>query len=272
MTDTRVEKLAYILVHHSLSIKKNDLFQIAGSHLAAPLIREVYRQALEAGAYPYVHIGIDGLTEMYYKHSSTAQLQYVSPVDKFELEHINARLSIISPENTRNLTGVDPKKQAISSSAHREIMDIFLNRAMKKELRWCVTQYPTQAAAQDAEMSLADYETFVFNAAHVTAKDPIAYWKSVDAKQEKIKKFLETKKTIHVLAKDTDLTVSVAGRKWINCAGRENFPDGEVFTGPIENATEGCIHYTFPISYGGREIEDVGLWFKKGMVVKAYAS
>jgi aminopeptidase len=272
MTDTRVEKLAYILVHHSLSIKKHDLFQIAGSNLAAPLIREVYRQALEAGAYPYVHIGIDGLTEMYYKHSSTAQLQYVSPVDKFELEHINARLSIISPENTRNLTGVDPKKQAISSSAHHEMMEIFLNRAMKKELRWCVTQYPTQAAAQDAEMSLADYETFVFNAAHVTAKDPIAYWKSVDKSQEKIKKFLETKKTIHVLAKDTDLTVSVAGRKWINCAGRENFPDGEVFTGPIENATEGCIHYTFPISYGGREIEDVGLWFKKGMVVKAYAS
>jgi aminopeptidase len=272
MIDTRVEKLAYILIHHSLRIKKHDLFQIAGSHLAAPLIREVYQQALEAGAHPYVHIGIDGLTEMYYKHSSTKQLQYVSPIDKFEIKHINARLSIISPENTRNLTGVDPKKQALSSAAHHEIMEIFLNRAMKKELRWCVTQYPTQAAAQDAEMSLADYETFVFHAAHVNAKNPIAYWKSVDTEQEKIKKFLETKKKILVLAEDTDLTVSVSGRKWINCSGRENFPDGEVFTGPIEDATEGYIRYTFPISYGGREIEDVHLWFKEGTVVKASAS
>jgi aminopeptidase len=272
MTDTRVEKLAYILIHHSLRIKKNDLFQIAGSHLAAPLIREVYRQALKAGAHPYVHIGIDGLTEMYYKHSSTAQLQYVSPIDKFEIERINARLSIISPENTRNLTGIDAKKQALSSAAHHEIMEIFLNRAMKKELRWCVTQYPTQAAAQDAEMSLTDYETFVFNAAHVSAKDPIAYWKSIDTQQEKLRRYLETKKTIHVLAKDTDLTVSVADRKWINCAGRENFPDGEVFTGPVENATEGTICYTFPISYEGREVEDVHLWFKKGAVVKASAS
>jgi aminopeptidase len=236
------------------------------------LIREVYRQAVVAGAHPYTHIGIDGLAEMYYKYSSNTQLKYMSPIDKFEIEHIDARLSIISPENTRNLTGVDPKKQAISSAAHRRIMEIFLNRAAKKELRWCVTQYPTQASAQDAEMSLQEYETFVFNAAHVDAKDPIAYWKSVGKQQEKIKQLLETKKKIHVLATDTDLTVSVAGRKWFNCYGRENFPDGEVFTGPVENSAEGFIRYTFPISYGGREVDDVQLWFKNGAVVKAAAS
>lgn len=272
MIDRRLEKLAYILVHHSLRLKDHDLFVISGSHLAAPLIKEVYKQAIEVGAHPYTNIDIDGLAEMYYKYSSNAQLKYVSPIDKFEIERIDARLSFISPENTRNLTGVDPKKQAISGAAHREIMDIFLNRAAKKELRWCITQYPTQASAQDAEMSLEDYENFVFDAAHVNAKDPIAYWKSVYSEQEKIKKLLENKKKIHVLAKDTDLTVSVAGRKWINCYGRENFPDGEVFTGPVENATEGCIRYTFPISYGGREVDDVQLWFKKGVVVKETAS
>ncbi len=272
MVDKRIEKFAHILIHHSLRIKKHDLFQISGTHLAAPLIREVYKQALEAGAHPYTHIGIDGLAEMYYKHSSKTQLQYVSPIDKFEIERIDARLSIISPENTRNLTGVDPKKQAVSNTARREIMEIFLNRAMKKKLRWSVTQYPTQAAAQDAEMSLGDYENFVFGAAHVDAKNPVAYWKSVFVEQEKIRKYLETKKNLHVLAKDTDLTVSVAGRKWINCSGQENFPDGEVFTGPVENATEGYIRYTFPISFGGREVDDVELWFSKGAVVKASAS
>jgi aminopeptidase len=272
MTDRRIEKFAYILIHHSLRIKKHDLFQISGSHLATPLIQEVYKQALEAGAHPYTHIGIDGLAEMYYKHSSNAQLQYVSPIDKFEIEHIDARLSIISPENTRNLTSIDPKKQAMSNAARHEIMEIFLNRAMKKDLRWSVTQYPTQAAAQDAEMSLRDYENFVFSAAHVDAKDPVAHWKSVFTEQEKIRKYLETKKKLHILAKDTDLAVSVTGRKWINCYGQENFPDGEVFTGPVENATEGHIRYTFPISFGGREVDDVELWFSKGAVVKSSAS
>jgi aminopeptidase len=272
MIDRRLERLAYILVYHSLRIKKHDLFVISGSHLAAPLIREVYKQALEAGAHPYTNIGIDGLAELYYKHSSDAQLKYVSPIDKFEIQRINARLSIISPENTRNLTGVDPKKQALSSKAHHEIMKIFLNRAAKKTLRWCVTQYPTQASAQDAEMSLQGYEDFVFEAAHANAKDPLAYWKAVYKEQEKIKKFLETKKKLHVLAKDTDLTVNVTGRTWINCFGQENFPDGEVFTGPVESSTQGCIRYTFPLSYGGREVEDVQFWFEKGKVVKATAS
>jgi aminopeptidase len=272
MIDRRLEKFAHILVKYSLGLKKNDLFVISGSHLAAPLIKEVYYQAIKIGAHPVTHVGIDGLAEIYYKHSSDQQLKYVSPLSKYEVEHIDASLSIISPENTRNMTGIDPKKQAISSVAHQQIHKTFLDRAAKKQLRWCVTQYPTQASAQDAEMSLEEYEDFIFNAAHVNAKNPIHYWKTVQKKQEAIKKLLDKKKKIHVLGKDTDLTVSVAGRKWINCSGKENFPDGEVFTGPIENSAEGHIRYSFPGSHGGREVDDIHLWFKNGVVVKAEAS
>jgi len=272
MIDKRLVKLANILVNHSLGIKKNDLFVISGSPVSAPLIKEVYRQALELGANPYTRIGVDGLAEIFYKHASEKQLKYVSPIARFEIKNIDARLSIISPENTRSLTGVDPKKQAISSAAQQEIHDIFLQRAAKKELRWCLTQYPTNAVAQDAEMSLVEYEDFVFKATHVNERDPIGYWKKVYKDQEKIRKLLESKKKLHVIAKDTDLTVSVAGRRWINCHGKENFPDGEVFTGPVENSAEGYISYSFPASYGGRLIEDIQLWFKKGKVVKAKAS
>jgi aminopeptidase len=272
MIDKRLEKYADILVRYSLGIQKNDLFVISGSYLAAPLIKKVYQHAIEIGAHPFTHIGIDGLTEIYYKYSSERQLKYVSPLNKFEIEQIDASLSIISPENTRNMTNIDPKKQAISSVAHQEIHQIFLKRAAKKQLRWCVTQYPTQASAQDAEMSLADYEDFIFNAAHVQRKNPIKYWESVHKQQEKIRKLLSTKKKLHVLAKDTDLSVSVAGRKWINCSGKENFPDGEVFTGPVETSAEGHISYSFPSSYAGREVDDIKLWFKKGVVIKAQAS
>ena len=194
MIDKRLEKFANILVHHSLGLKKNDLFVISGSNLAAPLIKEVYQQAVEIGAHPFTHIGIDGLSEIYYRNSSENQLKYVSPISKFEIEHIDASLSIISPDNTRNMTNIDPKKQAISSVANQEIFKIFLDRAAKKELRWCVTQYPTQASAQDAEMSLAEYEDFIFKAAHVDAKNPINHWKAVFTEQKKIQKTFEYKK------------------------------------------------------------------------------
>lgn len=272
MIDKRLENLATILTKYSLNLQKNDLFRISGSYLAAPLIQEVYRQAIKIGAHPFTHIGIDGLGEIYYQHATNQQLKYVSPLSKFEIEQIDASLAILSPENTRNMTNIDPKKQVISNSAHHELHEIFNKRAAQKELRWCVTQYPTQAQAQDAEMSLTDYEKFVFDAAHVNAKDPIKYWKTVHNEQEKIRRMLAPKKTIHVYAKDTDLSVSVTDRVWINCSGKENFPDGEVFTGPVENATEGHISYSFPDSYNGREVNDIQLWFKKGVVVKAEAS
>jgi len=272
LIDKRLEKLANILVNHSLKIKKHDLFVISGNPITAPLIREVYKQALHLGAYPYTRIGIEGLDEIFYKNASEKQLKYVSPISRFEIKNIDARLAIISPMNTRNLMNVNPKKQAISSAAHQEIQNIFLQRAAKKELRWCLTQYPTNAAAQDADMSLEEYEDFIFKAAHVHKKDPIAFWKKAYRDQEKIRKFLESKKKLHVISKDTDLKISMADRKWINCYGKENFPDGEIFTGPIETSAQGYISYSFPGSHGGRLVEDIQLWFENGKVVKAKAS
>ncbi|MEM0465980.1 MAG: aminopeptidase [Candidatus Thermoplasmatota archaeon] len=272
MDDVRLEKFANILINHSLKLQKNDLFVISGAPAATPLIKEVYKQALQVGAHPYLRIGLPGLAEIYYTYASDKQLRYVSPIEKYEIEHIDARLTILAPENTKSLTNVDPKKQALSSVAHQEIHEIFLHRAAKNQLRWCLTQYPTNAAAQDAEMSLDEYEDFIFQAAHVHEKKPISYWQNVFQHQEKIRKLLQTKKKLHVVAKDTDLTVSVAGRTWINCYGRHNFPDGEVFTGPQETSADGYISYSFPISHGGREVDGVKLWFSKGKVVKASAS
>jgi len=270
--DKRLEKLAHILITHSLEIKKKDLFMIIGGNTATPLIKEVYRKALEVGAYPYVKVGVEGLAELFYKKASEKQLKYMSPLAKFEIENIDAKLGIICPENTRNLTNVDPKKQAIYSTAQKEIHEIFLKRAAKKDLRWCLTQYPTNASAQDADMSLSEYEDFIFKAAQVDKKDPVAHWKKTYKKQEKIKKLLESKKKLKIISKDTNLNISVGGRKWINCYGKENFPDGEVFTGPQENSAEGHISYSFPGAYGGRLVENIQLWFEKGKVVKSKAS
>jgi len=272
MIDQRVKKLAEILVNYSLEIKKNDLFAIYGNQISAPLIKEVYLQAMNLGAHPYTHLALDGLGEIFYNNAKEEQLRYVSPLAKFEVEKINARLVILSPWNTKNMTNVDPKKQSIRSVAQQPLHDIFMKRAAKKDLRWCVTQYPSNASAQDAELSLEDYENFIFRAAHAHEKNPIKYWNSVFEKQEKIKNFLENKKKLHVVAKDTDLTLSVEKRKWINCAGKENFPDGEVFTGPVENSANGNISYSFPAVYGGREVDQIKLWFEKGKVVKSEAA
>jgi len=272
MNDKRIEVLAQILVEHSLCIKKDDVFLISGSPVASPLITAVYEHALQKGAHPHVRLGLEALSEIYYKHASDDQLRFLSPLDEFEIETIDARLSIISPENTRYMSHVDPKKQSLRSRSVQPIHDMFLKRAAVGDLRWSVTMFPTNAAAQDAEMSLSEYEDFVFQAAHVTDDDPIGFWNSMGASQEKMKKILEKKRSIQIIGKDTDLTLSVEKRKWVPCFGKENFPDGELFTGPVETSAEGFIHFSFPLVYGGRRVDDVKLWFEKGEVVKATAA
>jgi aminopeptidase len=146
-----------------------------------------------------------------------------------------------------------------------------------QKLTWTGTLFPTQASAQDAEMGLYDYQNFVFNAGHLDKEDPVAVWKSIEVKQQKVVDYLNGKKQVHFQADNgTDLTVTVDGMTWINCCGKENFPDGEVFTGPNLNAPDGgvngVVNYHFPAVHHGREVEGIELTFEKGRVVDAKAS
>ncbi len=272
MPDPRVEKLAQVLVRYSLSLQEGQLFRIASPAAAAPLVRELVKEALLAGAHPITRITLEGIDEVLYKYGSDAQIRYVPAVARQEVEDIDATISILASENTRALSGADPQKVAARRQAMRDIQQRVMERAAEDKLNWCVTLYPTNAAAQDADMSLAEYEDFVYTACKLDEPDPIAAWKATRDEQQRIADFLSQAKVIRLVAPDTDLTYHVGGRKWINCYGDKNFPDGEVFSSAEESKTEGYIRYTFPAIYMGREVSDVRLWFEGGRVVKATAA
>lgn len=272
MLDPRIARLAKVLVHYSLRIRPDDLFRITGPALAAPLMVEVYREALAAGAHPFVRVSLEGLDEVYFKGASDEQLRFVSELHRLETERITASLGIWGEWNTRALTHVDPKRVALRREATRELQQRFLERAAANELRWCGTQFPTNAEAQDAEMSLAEYEDFVFTAGMLDRDDPVAAWEVVRKEQDRIVQFLGGCRQLHVQGPDIDLQLSVDGRKWINAAGESNFPDGEVFTGPVEDSVNGRVRFSFPAVYDGREVLDVELVFEQGKVVRARAA
>lgn len=272
MRDPRYEKLASVLVHYCLDIQRKDVFLIRSGVAATPLIGEVYREALKAGAHPVVRVGLDSTTEIFYKTAKKHQLDFVSPLAENELEHIDKLLALRASSNTKNLTGVDPEAQTALARSHTGLRQRYQERVAAGEISWCVTQFPCNASAQDAEMSLADYEDFVLRACLVHKKDPVAAWNGIRRRQAKYCKFLEGVKKLRIVKEGTDLTMRVGGRKWINSDGKHNMPSGEVFTGPIEDSVEGTIAFTFPACYGGREVHDVRLTFKKGKVVKASAS
>jgi len=271
MADPRVETVAKILVDYSVEVQPNQLVQIMGDTEGAPLILAVYQRILERGAHPFLRVGLEEAEELLYTYASDAQLDYIPPFMKEVIEQIDANIAIWTDANTKRLTNADPAKQSRQAVAMRPIRDRLLERAAKKELRWSGTLHPTQAFAQDAEMSLREFEDFVYKACLVHEPDPINAWKKVSKEQQRVTDWLNKAKQIHVVGQDTDLKLEVTGRKWINCDGHENFPDGEIFTGPIEESVNGHIRYTYPACHFGREVEDVRLQFKDGKVIKATA-
>ncbi|MGH2349769.1 MAG: aminopeptidase [bacterium] len=271
MPDPRVTRLAQVLVHYSLQLRPNDLLRISGPALAAPLIHAAYAEALAAGANPYVKASVEGVDELYYRGASDAQLRFLNPMDEQEVERVDATLGIWAHWNTRNLTGIEPRKLSLRREATAPLQARFLERAGRDELRWVGTQYPTNAEAQDADMSLSDYEEFVYTAGLLDRDDPVAAWQHVRAEQDRIVALLGTKDALEIRGPDIDLRVSVRGRTWINAAGEKNFPDGEVFTGPVEDSMNGRARFSFPAVYSGREVDGVELTFENGRVVSARA-
>jgi len=269
--DPRIEKLAKVLLHYSLGLKEGQLFKIKAETIAEPLALAAYKEAIDIGAHPYIEYYTVDSAEYLLKNGTDDQLKYISPMQEVEIDKIDAYLGIWGTTNTKYLSGIKPQRQQLLNQAMEPLRRKFFERASEGSLHWSGSQYPTPAHAQDAEMSLADYEDFVFRAGHIHEDDPVAYWQSVEKEQARIVNILNDVGQIHLVAEGTDLTLNIEGRKWINCCGHENFPDGEVFTTPIEDSVNGKIRYSYPAFYGGREADGVILEFKDGKVVNASA-
>ncbi len=271
MADPRLERLAKLVVRYSIDTKKDDEVLISAPAGAEPLALEMYREVLEAGGHPLMMGVFSKSQEIFFEEAKEHQLNYQSPYRKQMYENMNGLIGIMADANTRALSNVDPRKLAQVSAANTEIQRIFMERSAKKELKWCGLPYPTNAMAQEASMSLSEYERFVYSAVFADKRDPIAEWKKVSKEQAKMIKVLDKVSKLEFHGADTDLKMSVKGRKWINCDGKYNMPDGEVFTGPVESSVTGQIRFTFPGIYMGKEVEDITLVFKKGKVVEAKA-
>ena len=266
MVDVYLEKMAKVMTNYSLNIKKGQEILIVGGIEGEPLMGEVYKQVLQLGAHPTMYPTFYHDIETYYKYANDDQLKHVNPLMKFVYENFDGMIQVISQKNTKNLTNVDPKRIALRNSSYIDIVRTISEREARGEYQWVLTEYPTDSIAQEASMSLTDFKEFMFKACLVDREDPVSEWKAISEKQQKICDWLSEREEFRYVGLDTDMTFSIKGRKWINCDGRLNFPDGEVFTCPIEDSVNGTIRFTYPLIYQGNEVEDVTLTFKDGVV------
>lgn len=271
MADPRLQRWARTLVQYSVGVQPGDLFMISSNAAGAPLVKEVYREALKIGAHPHVQIGLPGLPEVLLGEGNEQQLSFVSPLEELVMNRFNATLNILAAENTRALANADPAKQALLSKARGPLQATFMRRQATGDLKWSITLFPTNAYAQDAGMSLDDFSEFVYGACFLNDEDPVARWKALAAEQQHLVDWLKGKESVHLVAKETDLQLSIKNRVFINGDGRKNFPDGEFFTGPVEDSVNGHIRFSIPAMFQGRPVEGVRLRFEQGKVVEATA-
>lgn len=265
-------KMAEVLVNYSTKVNKNDQVLILGNNLASDLLTQVYKQVLKAGAHPELISSPPDIDYLFYRYASDEQLEYVSPLLKYAASNFDAAIRIKSEYNTRALSNIDGKRKATRARATKEVDQIFLQRAAKGEFNWVLTQYPTHSVAQEADMSLTEFREFLTAACKLDKEDPVGEWQDLHARQEEIVDFLNGVESFEIKSDHTNLELSTEGREWINCAGQQNFPDGEVFTGPVEDSVEGHIRFNYPGIYHGQEIRDIKLTFAQGKVVEAEAT
>ena len=272
MRDPRVDSLAKILVGYSTAVKAGEIVSIDGENAAEPLLLAIYEEVLKAGAHPILNVALDGQSAAYFKHASDEQLDWISPVSAWTVENVDVRIAVGASTNTRELSAVAPERQTRRQMATGELMARAMDRSADGSFRWCYTLYPTGAYASEAEMSLADYEDFYFGACLAMGDgDPLTAWERASAETVRLAEWIEGHEEVRVIAPGTDITLGIAGRKFIPCDGRHNMPDGEFFTGPVEDSVEGQVTFHLPAVIGGREVSGVRLRFEAGRVVDASA-
>jgi aminopeptidase len=277
VADIRVQKFAKVLVEHSARIVPGDRVFLEGTTAAEPLLRELYIQIMEKGGHPQLMMAIPGTMpfsqdEMILTYAKTdAQLDYVPAFYKLAYDQFESRIRVHSATNTRGQTNMDPQKSTRRARALSSITETQFRRGSAGEFKWVTTLFPTEAYAQDASMSLKEYEDFVFGAVHATEDDPVSFWKTIEAKQQTAVDFMKGKNQVILRGPDVDLTLSVKGRTFMNSFGTFNMPDGEVYTGPVEESINGWVKFTYPANYAGVTVEGAELIFSNGRVEQAKA-
>lgn len=271
--DIRARKFAQILVDHSAAVKPGDRVAITSTPLAEPVLRELFILILERGAYPHLLLDLPGQDELLFAHASDELLDFVPIFHQIAFEQFDVLFKIRAEANTRQLSQVSAVRATRRQKATASLIETQMQRGAVKSLRWMSTQYPTNAYAMEAEMGLEEYQDFFFRACHAdeNTPDPVAYWQGVRQEQARIIEQIEGHDLVQIRGPHVDLSLSIKGRKFVNAYGEHNLPDGEIYTGPVEDSVNGWVHYTYPAVYQGRVVEGIRLEFERGRVVKASA-
>ncbi|NLX08586.1 MAG: aminopeptidase [Chloroflexi bacterium] len=259
------------MTDYSVEIRPGDYVAIIAPVAAEPLITALYEAVLRKGAHPVVQPILPGLNELFLRTANDQQLEFCDPITLDTIEKVDVMFQVIAPTNTRSLSQIDPARLARNQQGRRPIVERYFTRVNDQSLRWNITAWPTPASAQQAEMGLLAYTEFMYKACALDQPDPVAHWQQFKARQMRLVNWLAGKRHAEVRGPGIELSFDFTARPWVSCHGTVNFPDGEIFTSPIEDTVNGHVAFSYPTVLAGREVNGVRLRFENGVAVEASA-
>ncbi len=256
--DLRTRKLAKIAVNYCVKVKKGEKVIISGGVEAVDFLTELYKEVILAGGIPIVKMGLPNVSDFFYKHANEEQLNHFPDYWFDTVKCADKYIGINSEMNSRELTNADSKKIALRGKIMHKISDYVCNE--KDEIRRITIAYPCLALAQDAEMSLNEYENFVYGAC-------LQDWIKLEPRLREIALKFEKGSEVWLKGDGVDLKFSIKGK---NCLidPEENMPGGEVFMAPVRESLNGWIKFDYPRIVSGKQIAGVYLKFENGKIVE----
>jgi aminopeptidase len=259
-------KYATLLVDYCLAVKANERVYISSTYLAEPLLQELLKCIYSRGATAHINIELQDQTKIIFDAASEEVLKRENAIQKYIVENFDCYLVVRAPFNLRDTQNVDTNKRIAATEGNKEINKIYNERTGSYKMRRSLCQFPTQASAQEAGMSLKEYEDFIFQSCFLYEENPIEAWKQLGRNQQTATDYLNKCKNIHYKGPNIDIKFSTDGRTWINSDGKANMPSGEIYTAPVEDSVNGQVKFTLPSIYMGQEAEEVELDVKNGVV------
>jgi aminopeptidase len=261
--DLRTRKLAQIAVRYSVFVKSGEKVIISGGIECIDFLVELYKEIILRGAHPIVKVALPNVSDFYYKHANNEQINFFPKHEMDVIKQADKYIGVNTTLNTKELTSSDSRKILCRRKVVSPISEYVCN--MKDKIRRCTIAYPVFALAQEAEMSLMEYENFVYSAC-------IQDWEKIGKKLDKISGVFGKSKNVHLIGENIDLKFSIKGKNCITDKGEENMPGGEIFMAPVRESLNGLVKFEYPAINSGKEITDIELEFEEGKVISAKAS
>lgn len=263
-----IERYAHLLLHYCLNVKEGQRIFVSSTFLAEPLLQALHKEATRLNSSIEYDLSFANKSSIYWSAAQGSVLDMEPALPLYAMEHFDAYLAIRAPYDLYEDVGATPEQKRRRAAAGKKANDIYFKRTGDGSMVRSLCQFPTQASAEAAGMTVEEYSDFVFNACRLHETDPVAAWLKIREAQQGVVDFLNQSKQIRYVNERSDISFSVEGRKWMNSDGRANMPSGEVFTGPVEGSVNGVVHFDFPSVYGGHDVQGITLTVKDGEIIK----